>query len=230
MVCPQKTLTVQDKRETLLQIPLLAPASLRELDRLSTGSSLASFDSGHIFYQPDAQSENVYMLAQGRVYLYRINSNGKKLIIDMLGPGALFDVMALLDDTVHHSFAEATETCRLLLVGRAEFHDFLTRNPQVLLNVMQRTAYRVHTIEEKMERIAFQDLPARLSHLLLDLAQGSNRVVGFTHQELAENVGTYRETATQVLNSFKADGYIDMGRRWIEILQPDQLAATAELY
>ena len=66
--------------------------------------------------------------------------------------------------------------------------------------------------------------------LLLRLAQeqGSSDITGLTHQDLAESVGTYRETATQVLNDLKAQGYIDIGRKRITILDSDGLAAVAE--
>jgi CRP/FNR family transcriptional regulator, cyclic AMP receptor protein len=222
----------QPKIETLRQVPVLAPAHERDLEALLSISRLADFRKNHLFYQPEDRSQTVYMLITGRVHLYRINPDGKKLIVDMLGPGALFDDMALLNDNVHHSFAQAAEPCTALVVDRQGFHDFVMRTPQVLLNVMQHAAHRMRTIEEKMERMAFQNLPARLSHLLLHLAQkqGGGTVIGYTHQDLAESVGTYRETATQVLNVFKSEGYIDIGRQHIAILQPDQLAATAFLY
>jgi CRP/FNR family transcriptional regulator, cyclic AMP receptor protein len=222
----------QHKIEALRQVPVLAPAHERELEVLSTISTLVDFGKGHLFYQPEDCSQAVYMLTKGRIHLYRLNPEGKKLIVDILGTGALFDDMALLNDNVHHSFAEAADACTVLVVDRTAFRDFVMRNPQILLNVMQHVASRMRSIEEKMERIAFQNLPARFSHLLLDLAQrqGSSTVIGFTHQELAESVGTYRETATQVLNSLQSEGHINISRQRIAILQPEQLAATAGVY
>jgi CRP/FNR family transcriptional regulator, cyclic AMP receptor protein len=232
MVSTKNHQLAQHKIETLRQVPVLAPAHERELDALGRISALADFHKGHLFYQPEDPSQTVYILTKGRVHLYRINPDGKKLIVDTLGPGALFDDMALLNDNLHHSFAEAAAASTALVVERREFRNFVMRNPQVLLNVMQHAAHRMRAIEEKMERMAFQNLPARLSQLLLDLAQkqGHGAVVGFTHQELAESVGTYRETATQVLNSLQSEGYINIGRQYIAILQPDQLAATAGFY
>jgi CRP/FNR family cyclic AMP-dependent transcriptional regulator len=78
--------------------------------------------------------------------------------------------------------------------------------------------------------MAFKGIPARLASLLLRLAeeQGSNDITGLTHQDLAESVGTYRETATQVLNDLKGAGYIDIGRKRITILDVDALTAVAE--
>lgn len=68
----------------------------------------------------------------------------------------------------------------------------------------------------------------RVAELLLKLAeqQGSNRIVGYTHQEIAEILGTYRETTTQLLNDLRALGYIAIGRKRIDILNAGQLAAA----
>ena len=49
-----------------------------------------------------------------------------------------------------------------------------------------------------------------------------------THQDLAETIGTYRETATQVLNDMKANGLIEIGRKRISILDPERLQAISE--
>jgi CRP/FNR family transcriptional regulator, cyclic AMP receptor protein len=66
--------------------------------------------------------------------------------------------------------------------------------------------------------------------LLLRLAdeQGGDEVRGLTHQDLAESVGTYRETATQVLNDLKTQGLIEIGRKRISILEREDLQEIAE--
>jgi CRP-like cAMP-binding protein len=69
-----------------------------------------------------------------------------------------------------------------------------------------------------------------LASLLLRLAadQGDNSISGLTHQDLAETIGTYRETATQVLNDLKTDGLIEIGRKRITILDVERLRTIAE--
>jgi CRP-like cAMP-binding protein len=78
--------------------------------------------------------------------------------------------------------------------------------------------------------MAFKGIPARLASLLLRLAdeQGGDEVRGLTHQDLAESVGTYRETATQVLNDLKTQGLIEIGRKRISILEREDLQEIAE--
>jgi CRP-like cAMP-binding protein len=77
--------------------------------------------------------------------------------------------------------------------------------------------------------MAFKGIPARLASLLLRLAaeRDSHDIVGLTHQDLAETIGTYRETATQVLNDMKAQGLIEIGRKRISILDVERLAEVA---
>ena len=77
--------------------------------------------------------------------------------------------------------------------------------------------------------MAFKGIPARLASLLLRVRveQNSDDIKGLTHQDLAETVGTYRETATQVLNDLKVQGLIEIGRKHIVILDPQRLQAVA---
>ena len=138
--------------------------------------------------------------------------------------------MALLGAKMHNTFAEAVEDCLICVMNRNDLERLILNKPQVALRILEVTGPRLRDAEERLENMAFKGIPARLASLLLRLAdeQGSNNISGMTHQDLAESVGTYRETATQVLNDLKADGLIEIGRKRITILNPAGLAAVAE--
>ena len=51
--------------------------------------------------------------------------------------------------------------------------------------------------------------------------------MGYTHQDLSEMLGTYRETVTQTLNEFKSDGWISIGRKKVSLLDMDALEELA---
>jgi CRP-like cAMP-binding protein len=95
--------------------------------------------------------------------------------------------------------------------------------------MLEITGRRLRDAESRLEDLAFKSIPARLSSLLLRLAGANGTdVVGFTHQDLAEMVGTYRETATQVLNDLKSKGFIEIGRKRIHIRDREGLEGIAE--
>lgn len=205
----------------------LSPREMQDLDRITTMSNV---QKGKVFYRPEDVTEVLFIIKQGRVQLYRISAEGKKLVITTLGSGSLFGEMALVGEQMHNTFAEAIEDCLICVMSRTDLERLILNKPQVALRVLDITGRRLHEAEERLEDMAFKGIPARLASLLLRVReeQGSNEIKGLTHQDLAEMVGTYRETATQVLNDLKNDGLIDIGRKRIIILDPEGLEARAE--
>jgi CRP/FNR family cyclic AMP-dependent transcriptional regulator len=205
----------------------LTEAEIEEIDRATT---LTSSRRGKILYMPEDTSEVLFLLKEGRIQLYRISPDGKKLVIATVGPGAIFGEMALIGQGMHNTFAEAIDDCVLLVMGRHDVERLLVTNPRVALRIFEALGRRLKEAEARLEEIAFKGIPARLASLLLQLADstGGDTISGFTHQDLGEQIGTYRETTTQTLNMFKAEGLIDIGRKRISILDREGLERIAE--
>jgi CRP-like cAMP-binding protein len=115
-------------------------------------------------------------------------------------------------------------------MSRSDLERLITEKPQVALRLLEVLGRRVRELEAQLEAVAFKNVRARLASLLLQLRDeaGSDEIAGHTHQELAERVGTYRETATQVLNELKAEGLIDIGRKRISVLDAARLASVSQ--
>jgi CRP-like cAMP-binding protein len=205
----------------------LSPREMQELNRIITMSTVPR---GRVFYRPEEPGEVLFILKEGRVQLYRISPEGKKLVITTLGPHTLFGEMALLGTKMHNTFAEAIDDCLICVMSRTDLERLILNKPQVALRILEVTGKRLREAEERLENMAFKGIPARLASLLLRLAeeQGNDEISGLTHQDLAESVGTYRETATQVLNDLKAQGLIEIGRKRIKIIDPARLTEIAE--
>ena len=205
----------------------LTEEEIEEIDRATT---ITTCRKGRIFYMPEDTSEVLFLLKEGQVQLYRISPDGKKLVIGTVGPGAIFGEMALIGQGMHNTFAEATEDCVLLVMSRQDVERLLVTKPKVALRIFEELGSRLKDTEARLEEIAFRGIPARLASFLLQTAdeQGTDTVTGLTHQDLGEQIGTYRETTTQTLNTFKADGLIDIGRKRITILDRPALERIAE--
>ena len=205
----------------------LSDKEMAELDRVTT---MTNVPKGRVFYRPEEPTEVLFILKQGRVQLYRISPEGKKLVITTLGPGTLFGDMALLGQWMHNTFAEAVEDCLICVMSRTDLERQVVRKPEVALRMLDITSRRLREAEGRLEDLAFKGIPARLASLLLRLSeeQEGERITGLTHQDLAETVGTYRETATQVLNDLKSQGLIDIGRKRITVLDLEGLQDIAE--
>lgn len=218
------TVNVDRKIEYLEMVDIfkdLSKADMREMDRTTTMSTCRP---GKIFYQPEDTSEVLFILKKGRVQLYRISPEGKKLVVATIGAGTIFGEMAIMGQQMHNTFAEASEECLLCVMSRHDVERLILSKPGVAIRIMDVMANRLREAEIRMEDMAFKSIPARLAALLLRLRDDlGDKIYGYSHQDLAEAVGTYRETTTQILNKFKADGLINIGRKRIDILDPEGL-------
>jgi len=221
---------MEEKRIYLSDTELFRDLSARDLAELEIVTTLTTVTRGRVFYRPEDPGERLFLLRQGRVQLYRISPEGKKLVIATLGPGALFGEMTLLGQQMHNAFAEAMEDCAIMVMSRTDLERLMLNDPTIGRRILTLTQRRLTDAEARLEDMAFKGIPARLASLLLRLAadQDSDTITGLTHQDLAETIGTYRETATQVLNDLKADGLIEIGRKRITILDADRLRIIAE--
>ncbi len=227
MAYPEDRIETSEKFYSLSQLLVFQDLTKRELDHLYCVSAITYAEAGHIFYYPGDNGETVYLLLEGQVRLYRISLNGRRLLLALLSPGALFDEASLFGDGVHRTFAQSVGRVRTLTIGRTELQHLMFQNPLLTLRLLEMTYPRLHALEGRLASFVFKDITARVAEMLLWLAeeQGSNKIVGLTHQDLAEMVGTYRETITSSFNALKAQGYIDLGRKRIVIFDHTRLTA-----
>ena len=206
----------------------LSANELKEMDRQLT---MSTCEAGRIFYMPEETGEVLFLLKRGRVQLYRISPNGKKLVVVTLGPGTIFGEMSLVGQGMHNTFAEAVDECLLCVMSRADVERLMSDKPRVAFRFVEALGERVSDLESRLEEIAFKSIPARLASLLLRLADEQDRgdeVIGYTHQDLGEMLGTYRETITQTLNDFKSADLIEISRKRVKIVDKEKLEFLSE--
>lgn len=220
----------EEKLHYLTTIEIFRDLSRPEIEGIDRQLSMSTSPPGNVFYMPDETGEVLFLLKKGTVQLYRLTPEGKKIVIATLGPGSLFGEMSLIGQGMHSTFAEAVDECKLCVMSRADVERLMREKPQVALRIVEAMGARLVQMERQVEDVAFKSIPARLASLLLRLAdeRGSDTVTGYTHQDLAEMVGTYRETVTLTLNELKADGLVEIGRKQIRVHDRSGLERVAE--
>lgn len=218
-----------EKLSYLSNISIFQDLSSDELAEMDRRITMSTCEPGKIFYMPEDTGEVLFLLKKGHVQVYRLSPNGKKLIVATLGPGAIFGEMSLVGQGMHNTFAEAVDDCLLCVMSRADVERLLREKPAVAFRFLETMGRRVTELEGRLEDIAFKSIPARLAGLLLELSiqRDSLEISGYTHQDFSEMLGTYRETVTQTLNDFKADGLIAIGRKRVRLLDVEALQSLA---
>lgn len=217
------------KTEYLQMIDLFRDLCCEDTEEIEHQTTITTCRKGKIFYGPNDTGEVLFLLKQGSVQIYRLSRDGKKLVLTRLEAGAVFGELALVGHGMRHAFAEAITDCTLCIMSRQDVERLILQKPGVALRFIEWMGRRLRETERQLEDVTFKSIPERLAGLLLRLSpNGDSRIVGYTHQELGEMLGTYRETTTQTLNEFKAQGMIAIGRKLIEIKDRDALSQIAE--
>lgn len=192
----------------------LLPHEISEIDH---SSATVNVSKGGLIHTPDDTREKLYLIKEGRVQLYRISLEGRKLVLAMLGPDMFFGEMPLFGQAMGDSVAQAVEDTTLCTLGRAEVERILVTYPRIGLRLIQVLNERLQEAEERLHESAFMTMPARIAALLLRLAEESHEVHGLTHQDLADMLGVYRETVTATLDKLKHDDLLEIGRKRITL-------------
>ena len=182
-------------------------------------------------YLPGDASNTVYLLKAGRVKLSRVSEDGKELTLAIMEPGEVFGEMETLEEIPRDTLAEALDDVSLCIIKRRDFEEMLKRDPNTSIRLTKLMGLRLKKIESRIENLVFKDVPARLAQFLLQLSEeiGTREPRGtligakITHQEMANLIGSTRETVSATIGEFKRQGFLDLIQRRVLILDSNGL-------
>jgi CRP/FNR family transcriptional regulator, cyclic AMP receptor protein len=216
------------KLRSLSAIDIFRDLEAADLEWLANHTAMVTARPGQLVYMPGETPEALFLLKTGKVRLYRLSADGKKLILATLNPNTFFGDMPLAGQLMYGAFAEAQESCTICVLGRSDLERLIQTRPQVAIRLLEVVGRRLLETESVLEDLAFKSVPARLATLVIRLLPpGQFDLVGYTHQDLAEMIGTYRETVTQTLDSFRRQGLVEVGRKRIRVLDRRGLEAIS---
>ncbi len=226
-----------DKSAYLSAVDILRDLESTEIEQLGKRAPMQRVATGTIFYSPEQAAEVLFILKEGRVRLYHLSEDGKALTTAILDAGTIFGEMALLGQRLHQSYAEADTPCLLCLMSKDDVKSMLLSDPRIAARIAETLGQRLISAELRLSDFVFKSIPQRLASLLIQLARPpSGRLfrsdpapeVAYTHEALAEMVGTYRETITKTLNEFRAAGLIELKRSRVIIRDAAGLRAFGQ--
>jgi len=206
--------------------PVLADASTDALARLAATAQLQSFQPRRVVFLPGDRAVGVYFLASGRVKISKVTRDGKELTLAYRTTGDFFGESALLEGGPREEMVETMDVTATIEVERGVLDKLLATNAAVTYQFLRAMINRRRELESKVEQLVFKDVASKLAELLLRLGsehgleQKRGLVLGLkiTHQEMANLIGSTRETVSLTLSMFKRKGLLQTeGRRLILI-------------
>ena len=202
----------EENKAFLRRVPLFSALNEHQLDTLAAGSARRSYPKGRTIVSEGEPSQSLYILLAGRAKVQRSDSEGKEVIITVLGSGEFIGEMSLIDDAPRSASVITLEPCEFMAVGKDAFKAMLAQSPEVSMNVMRGLVRRLREADKKIETLALLDVYGRVARVLLDFSEevGGERIVKnkLPRQEIAKMIGASREMVSRVMKGLELDGYI----------------------
>ena len=187
---------------------------------------------GAILFNEGDKLDKLYYIKEGYVKLYRLSKEGKESTIYLFGPGHILGIRALFakDEKAKHT-AQALTDLNAITISRKNFFDEITKYPEFLVDFMHLILNRLDYTERKLEGFVTTDATNRVANFLFDCAlrfgekkNGKVKLpLKLTHQQIAEFVGSFRETVTVALKRLEKVGIIKIEKGEITITDPIKL-------
>jgi CRP/FNR family transcriptional regulator, cyclic AMP receptor protein len=186
----------------------LSPASVQ---RLATITSASSYPKGATLFVEGQAGRGVFILCSGRVKLYTTSIDGKTLIARLSEPGEVLGLPSTVTGTPYELTAEVVEPTQANFVSANDFLSFLRENGEVALRVAQQLGQTYHTALAEMRTIGLShSAEEKMARFVLEMTANQKEEKGvvkakltLTHEEMAQMIGTSRETVTRVLSIFR---------------------------
>lgn len=208
----------------------LGAAAVRELAALARRRQYAAGTPICIEGESDG---SLFIITAGRVRISAGSADGEERHLNELGPGDLIGEIALLDGGARSASAIAVDDSEVYGIERAAFLAFLDRTPELARGLIKLLCQRVRWMTDLLEASAFLGLPARLARWLTMLAaqQGVSHARGVevrvSQQDLAQFLGVSRQSVNEVLQSWRGEGLVGLGRGRIVVLDARRLRGAA---
>jgi CRP/FNR family transcriptional regulator, cyclic AMP receptor protein len=225
----KQTLTLLRKSDVLAETPADA------MQALLPGLTLGSYRPRQVIYLPGDRAQGVHFLTSGRIKISKVTRDGKELTLAYRNEGDFFGESCLLDGGPREEMAEAMDASVTVEIPREMLDNLLRGDGTAAYKFARALIVRRKDLETRVEQLIFKDVGAKLAELLLNLGQEHGIpdergiVVGLkiTHQEMANLIGSTRETVSLTLSQFKRKGLIQTEGRRVILSDLEGLRALA---
>lgn len=207
--------------EALGRIPIFNNLTREHLTLLAPSIKEQEFKKGRIIVHQDEKGSIFFVMESGLAKVTMTGKEGKEITLSYIKPGEFFGEMALLDGRPRSASVVAVEDSVVMVLTRDEFLGYVRQNPEIGIKMLEVLSERIRYADQKIGLLTLADVQSKLVHYFIHLASrlGVPTVDGIlienrpTHEAMAAELGTTRETITRVLGDLKRNGYLKMSRK-----------------
>ncbi|WP_042357376.1 Crp/Fnr family transcriptional regulator [Bacillus rubiinfantis] len=209
-------------------VPIFNHLEVEQMSEIMKVVQSVSYKKGEILYHAGDHSDSLYIVSKGKIRIYRLSESGKEQLVRILNPGDFTGELALFQEALHESYAEAMTETQVCMINRTDLQELLLKYPTISLKILTEFSNRLDEAEKQTTRFATEKVDTRIALFLaetLEANAGANELeLPMSKKDLASYLGTTPETISRKLTEFEQQGLIKQKpHRRIEILDLDGL-------
>ncbi len=204
-------------------------------DQISAIKKIAvekQFNRGEIIFSDGDEGNGFFVIAEGRVKVFKVSTEGKEQILHIFGRGQPFGEVPVFTGQRFPANAQAIDKTRVLFLPRASIVDLISANPSLALNMLAIMSKKLRQFAVQIENLSLKEMPARLASYLIFLAdeQNTDEVVNLkiSKGQLASILGTIPETLSRVFAKLSSRNLISVDGKKISLIDRGGLEDLAE--
>ena len=203
----------------LERVSLFSNLRQSEIAELEAIGQERSVPKNSLLINEGDDTDCLYILLKGKAHALRSDESGRQFIINRFGPYDYFGEMSFFDRNARCATVITKVKSVLMILPRQGFFEFATKHPEIYQNVISALLEKLRKATQQIEELAFLDVYGRLSRFLIE-NQNDDGIIEekLTQQDLADMVGSSRETVCRIFNELVDGGYLtkDKGRMRIQ--------------
>ncbi|MFP7297896.1 Crp/Fnr family transcriptional regulator [Neobacillus niacini] len=227
----------EDIKKRLSDVPLFKELSDEELAPF-INIALTRFykPKMYVFMQEDPL-DRVFFIHSGKIKIYKTDFSGKEQIVSVLEPGEMFPHAGFFRDGNFPAHAEVLEEANLIVIPIDKFEETLISYPELCIKLFKVLGEKIVDLQGRLEAQVLHNTFEQIVLLLIRLCQSNGEQIGstryqlttqFTNRELANMIGTSRETVSRTINHLKKKNYINQREDGLYLI--DRKALEQELF
>ena len=213
------------KTDHLRNVPIFTDLTDSDLTKIASNMVPRVYEKGQMILLEESMGETFFIITQGAVKVTRLSTDGREVILAMLGESDFFGEMSLLDGEGRSANIVANEYAKVLTLSRSDFLDCLESYPKIAIALLEELAIRLRKSDQQIESLSLSDSEHRIGITLIRLAgelgtikQGHVTVKNLPYQQdIANMAGTSRETVSRTFSILEEKGLVKRDGRNLTI-------------
>lgn len=222
-----------DYHDLVNSLEAFALLTKKEKAKLVSGITLMTYERQDVLFKQNMPSDHVVFIVSGLIKVYSGGRASRIICVKLAGPGSFAALSSAFSLDVYRHSAAAVEQTVALMIRKETLRDIMSQNGRFSMIIISLLGREIIDLSNKLVTFSIKQLPGKVADLLRHFSEdvfASNEFrISLTRQEMAELIGTTKESLIRTLNEFKNDKIIDLDGKNIKILSPDLVKVLSEI-